>query len=142
MGNKGKVFSINISTKKGISKAGVKAANLIEDFGIEGDIHAGDKTRQVSLLSWENISKTYKLQPGDFAENITTYGINLANLKVGDKLTINNTVIIQISQIGKQCHDHCEIYKKIGSCIMPKEGIFTKVIKGGQISINDPITPD
>ncbi|MDP1853800.1 MAG: MOSC domain-containing protein [Candidatus Omnitrophota bacterium] len=150
--NKGQVFSINISAKKGVSKTGVKTANLIENFGIESDVHSGNTHRQISLLSWESIEKQNTchkhkkknpaFKPGDFAENITTCGINLANLKVGDKLTINNSVILEISQIGKECHDYCEIFKKVGSCIMPKEGIFAKVIKGGQISVNDPITPD
>ncbi len=144
------MFSINISAKKGLPKTQIPTANLIENFGIEGDVHAGDKTRQVSLLSWESISQQQdcpkvkkqeiKFKPGDFAENITTQGINLAKLKIGDRLIIKDTIILEVSQIGKECHNYCETYKKIGTCIMPKEGIFAKVIKGGQISVGNPIT--
>ena len=160
--NSGKVFSINISAKKGISKTQTSTANLIENFGIEGDVHAGDKTRQVSLLSWESISQQQacpkvnpirsrqggtngarkqeiEFKPGDFAENITTQGLNLAKLKIGDRLIIKDTIILEVSQIGKECHNYCEIFKKIGTCIMPKEGIFTKVIKGGQIAVGDNV---
>lgn len=143
------VFSINISKSKGIPKQTVDNAVLIENFGIEGDAHSGDKIRQVSLLSWESFirqeacpkiqKKGIKFKPGDFAENITTQGLNLANLKIGDKITINNTVILEVSQIGKVCHNYCEIFKKTGACIMPKEGIFTRVVKGGKISIGEPI---
>lgn len=149
MNDTGKIFSINISAKKGVSKTQVNRANVIENFGIEGDAHGGNTHRQISLLSWESIEKqntchkTKKenpaLKPGDFAENITTCGISLSNLKIGDKLSINNTVMLEITQIGKACHSYCDIYKKIGSCIMPKQGIFAKVIKSGQITINDPI---
>ncbi len=144
---KGKIFSLNKSEKKGISKSPVKEAILLENYGMEGDVHAGlDEKRQVSLLSWESIQKKNfcmkkkdeNLKPGDFAENITTSGLDLSLLKIYDRLIINN-VILEISQIGKKCHVYCDIYKKIGSCIMPKEGIFTRVIKGGKVKVGDTI---
>ncbi len=148
--NIGKVVSINISQAKGISKAPVESAKLIEQFGIEGDVHAGlDELRQVSLLAFESIKKVkacpkvkksgFKLKPGDFAENITTEGIDLAGLELGDRLKIGSSVILEISKIGKECHDHCEIYKKIGDCIMPREGIFGRVINKGNIITGDKI---
>lgn len=144
---KGIIFSLNKSDKKGIAKSPVKEAVFIENYGIKGDVHAGlDEKRQVSLLSWESIQKKNfclkkkdeSLKPGDFAENITTSGIDLSFIKVGDRFIIND-VILEVSQIGKSCHIYCEIYKKIGSCIMPKEGIFARVIKGGKIKKSDII---
>ena len=142
---KGKIFSINISTKKGIPKQPRKEAALKENFGILGDVHAGDVVKQVSLLSWEAVVKqnncpkikSDKLKPGDFAENITTLGMDLARLKIGNRLIINDDVILEISQIGKECHAFCSIYKKTGSCIMPKQGIFARVVKGGIIKVGD-----
>lgn len=145
----GKVLSINISAKKGIPKTQVPSANVIENFGIEGDAHSGNTMRQISLLAWESISrqeecpkaakKGIKFKPGDFAENITTQGLNLSEIKKGDLFTINDIITLEVSQIGKVCHNYCEIFKKLGSCIMPKEGIFTKVIRGGKIITGDPI---
>lgn len=118
--NSGKIFSINISAKKGLPKTQTPTANLIENFGIEGDVHAGDKTRQVSLLSWESIfqqqacpkikKQEIEFKPGDFAENITTQGINLAKLKIGDRLITRNTIILEVSQIGKVCHNNRRKY--------------------------------
>ncbi|MCM8821931.1 MAG: molybdopterin-binding protein [Candidatus Omnitrophica bacterium] len=143
----GNVFSINISAKKGTAKFPVKEAIFKKDSGIEGDAHAGrDKNRQVSLLSWESIQKKNfclkkedkKLKPGDFAENITTSGIDLSLIKIGDRFNIGN-VVLEVSQIGKKCHLYCEIYKKIGSCIMPGEGIFARVVKGGKAKTGDLI---
>ena len=146
--SKGKIYSINISKEKGIPKQQVPHAYLKENYGIEGDIHSGGE-RQVSLLSWEAINtqencpkakkKGIKFKPGEFAENITTQGLNLANIKIGDKLIIADNIIIEVCQIGKKCHNYCEIYKKLGNCIMPKQGIFAKVIKGGKITPADPI---
>ena len=157
---KGRIFSINYSKTKGISKTAVKGARLIEDFGLEGDVHGGPGLRQVSLLSIESIRKQiacpgigkYKQDttrkakkknisfgPGDFAENITTEGLNLAQLKIGDRLKIGTEVILEISKIGKECHKYCAIYYKIGDCIMPREGIFAKVLKGGEVAVGDKI---
>ncbi len=146
----GKVLSINISQEKGTVKKPVEKAKLIEQFGVEGDAHAGkDDLRQISLLAWESIEKMqacpkvkrsdFKLKPGDFAENITTEGLILADLKIGDRIKIGQKVILEISKIGKECHTYCEIFKKLGTCIMPKEGIFGRVLKDGTINIKDKI---
>lgn len=145
----GKVFSINYSKHKGTSKTPVKTASLIEGHGLDKDAHAGDGIRQVSLLSIESIKKQKEcdkvkkegasLKAGDFAENITTEGINLADLKIGDTLKIGTEAVLEISKIGKECHKYCAIYYKIGDCIMPREGIFAKVLKGGEISVGDDI---
>lgn len=148
-GKKGKVLSINYSKKKGVSKTPVKTGKLIEGQGLDGDSHAGAGDRQVSLLAIESIrkqtecpkvkNKGVSLKPGDFAENITTEGIDLKNLKIGDKLKIGEQLLLQISKIGKECYRYCSIYYKIGDCIMPKEGIFAKVLTGGNISTGDII---
>ena len=144
---KGRVYSLNISKRKGEVKVPVKEAFFRENYGIEGDVHAGLKDkRQVSLLSWESIRKKnfclkksdVNLKPGDFAENITTSDLDLARIKIGTRLRVGEA-ILEISQIGKECHLHCEIYRKIGSCIMPGEGVFARVIKGGRVKSGDTI---
>lgn len=147
--NDGKVFSINISKAKGVSKIPAKSALLIEGCGLDKDAHAGGGLRQVSLLSIESIKKqkvcakiensAASLKAGDFAENITTEGLDLSALKIGDRLKIGNNVVLKISKIGKECHRYCSIYYKIGDCIMPREGIFAQVLKGGDIRIGDNI---
>ena len=139
----GKVISINISTAKGTPKTSVNPGILIEDFGFEGDAHAGKWHRQVSLLAIESIEKskgmpTNGLCHGVFAENITTQGIELYTLPVGTQLQIGEAVI-EITQIGKECHEGCAIQKTVSKYIMPKEGVFAKVIKGGNVYNNDPI---
>ncbi|MCM8772370.1 MAG: molybdopterin-binding protein [Candidatus Omnitrophica bacterium] len=119
---------------------------LVENYGVEGDCHAEKNSyRQVSLLSWERMNEEFfclkrkgELKPGMFAENITTEKIDLRKLEIGDRLKINE-VIIEISEIGKKCHNWCDIYKKVGKCLMPKEGIFGRVIKGGEIRKGDII---
>lgn len=141
----GKVISINISTAKGTPKTSVNPGILIEDFGFEGDAHAGKWHRQVSLLAIESIEKskgmpTNGLCHGVFAENITTQGIELYTLPVGTQLQIGEAVI-EITQIGKECHEGCAIQKTVGKCIMPKEGVFARVIKGGKVFKNDSIIP-
>jgi molybdopterin adenylyltransferase len=143
---KGIVYSVNIGEKKGEIKKPVDKIELIEDFGIKGDCHAQKGiNKQVSLLSWERMNEEFfclkdkvDIKPGIFAENITTERIDLRKLKIGDKLKINE-VVIEISEIGKKCHLYCEIYKKVGKCIMPKEGIFGRVLKGGIIKKGDMI---
>jgi len=146
---KGKIFSINQSKKKGVVKTSIEKARLIEDFGLKGDAHGGPGIRQISLLAIESIKKQSEcpkarkkgisLGPGDFAENITTEGLDLANLKIGNRLKVGTVTILEISKIGKECHKYCAIYYKIGDCIMPREGIFAKVVKGGEISVGDQI---
>lgn len=138
-----KVLSINISEKKGTPKTEINPGVLIEEFGFEGDAHAGKWHRQVSLLAKESIDKSKGLPSdglchGVFAENITTEGIILHTLPVGTRLKINEC-ILEITQIGKECHDGCAIRQLVGQCIMPREGIFCRVIKGGKIYKNDEI---
>ena len=133
---KGKVLSINISEKKGTPKTKINPGVLIEDFGFEGDAHAGKWHRQVSLLAKESIEKSKGLPTdglchGVFAENITTEGIELYTIPVGTLLKVGEC-IIEISQIGKECHEGCAIQKLVGKCVMPREGIFARVIKGGK----------
>ncbi|MCH4888988.1 MOSC domain-containing protein [Acidaminobacter sp. JC074] len=139
-----KLLSINLSEKKGVIKKPVSEAVLIEEYGIEGDAHAGKWHRQVSLLGQESVDKMIAkgldhLKPGDFAENLLTEGIVLYELPVGTILTIGETKH-EVTQIGKECHTGCEIKQITGECVMPKEGIFTRVLKGGTIRIGDEIT--
>lgn len=138
----GKIYSISISEKKGTRKINVNSATVLNDFGLDGDAHAGFIHRQVSFLAKESIEKMVKLglnvKSGDFAENITTEGVDLCKFRVGDRLYINGINFI-ISQIGKVCHHKCAIYYQAGDCIMPKEGIFTVVRGNGEIKVGDPI---
>jgi MOSC domain-containing protein YiiM len=141
---KGRIVSLNISAKKGIRKKPIKEVLLKTNYGIEGDAHASSKWhRQVSLLSLESIRKMQdkglNVNPGDFAENITTEGIDLPTLPVGTKMTIGNNIEVEVSQIGKECHTRCAIYYLAGDCVMPKEGIFVKVLKGGKVREGDEI---
>lgn len=138
-----KVEAINISFKKGTIKENVESANFIEDFGIENDAHAGKWHRQVSLLSQESIDEmtqkgAHGLCSGKFAENITTSGITLYTLPVGTQLKIGN-VLLEITQIGKECHKGCEILKQVGDCIMPRQGIFARVVSGGTMNVGEEI---
>ncbi len=132
-----KIVSLNISEKKGTVKRPVSSIEMKEDYGIVGDAHAGKGHRQVSLLALEDIEEMRKIKPsiqiGDFAENITTSGIQLYTLPLGTRFTIGECVL-ELTQIGKTCHTGCEIFEKVGSCIMPKRGVFTKVIQGGIIT--------
>ena len=137
------ITSINISPKKGTFKQPVEQAELRIDHGIVGDAHAGNWHRQISLLAEESIDKMTALglsdlTPGKFAENITTQGISLFTLPVGTVLTLG-ACRVEVTQIGKECHQHCEIYKKVGQCIMPQEGIFVKVLTSGVIKNGDEI---
>ena len=138
------VVSINLSEKKTVRKSRYTEGVLIEDRGFEGDAHAGDWHRQVSLLAQESIdsmvAKGLDVAAGDFAENITTTGIDVMTLPVGSILRIGDEVLLEVSQIGKVCHTKCAIYYQAGDCVMPKEGIFAKVLTGGTISSGDTIT--
>jgi cyclic pyranopterin phosphate synthase len=139
----GKVLSINISEKKGVVKEPIKEGLFIENYGLENDAHSGNWHRQVSLLGTESFNKMKEmglndLKFGDFAENITTEGIILYELPIGTKLAIGET-LHEVTQIGKECHKGCAIAQKVGKCVMPKEGIFTKVLKGGIIKEGDII---
>ncbi|MBJ6800741.1 MOSC domain-containing protein [Geomonas propionica] len=136
------VVAVNISRNKGERKKAAPEAHLRENFGIIGDGHAGDWHRQVSLLAQESIDKMVQLGlsvgAGDFAENITTRGIDLMHLPVGTRLGIGPAVL-EISQIGKVCHTRCAIYYQAGDCVMPKEGVFATVISGGVVRPEDEI---
>ncbi|NSB13499.1 MOSC domain-containing protein [Clostridium beijerinckii] len=138
-----KVLSINISEKKGIIKTPIQEGVFIEEHGLKDDAHAGKWHRQVSLLAQESIDKMIKmgisdLDAGKFAENITTEGIVLHELPVGTRLKIGET-IQEVTQIGKECHKGCAIKNQVGTCIMPTEGIFTRILKGGVIRAGDSI---
>lgn len=138
-----KVTAINISEKKGVPKTTIPEGEFIVDFGLKGDAHGGNWHRQVSLLGQESIDKMTALGikglcTGKFAENITTEGIVLYELPVGTRFQISGC-IFEVTQIGKECHKKCAIYHKIGDCIMPKEGIFAKVIKSGIVRPGDEI---
>ena len=138
-----KIVSIATSRKKGTRKTMVDSALILRDHGLEGDAHAGDWHRQVSLLATESIEKARQMGLdvtfGDFAENIATSGLDLPNLPVGTRLKLGDAVILEISQIGKECHKKCAIFYQAGDCIMPREGVFAKVIEGGAIACNDGI---
>lgn len=139
----GKILSVCVSLEKGTKKREVNSARLISDWGIEGDAHAGRWHRQVSLLSVEEINKMKRripdLMPGDFAENITTQGIDLDHIKIGDRIIVGEDIVLEVSQIGKECHSGCEIQKLTGECIMPKKGVFAKVLKGGVVKKDDSL---
>ena len=147
----GKIFSINFSAAKGVPKEQAQTALLVKDHGIQGDAHAGTPVRQVSLLDMESVrgqiadakakGATVQIRPGIYAENITTEGIALAALKLGDKLRVGRTAVLQISKIGKECHSRCAIYHQVGDCIMPRKGIFAEVLEGGEIAVGDTIEP-
>jgi MOSC domain-containing protein YiiM len=137
------VEAVCISKNKGERKTRVESVQLRIDHGIVGDAHAGDWHRQVSLLASESIDKMRALgldvHAGDFAENITTCGIDLVSLPVGTRLQVGNNVIMEVTQIGKECHNRCAIYDQAGDCVMPREGIFAKVVNGGIITSGDAI---
>jgi MOSC domain-containing protein YiiM len=140
---KGRIKAISVSKEKGTKKVNVPEAELRADFGIIGDAHSGNWHRQVSLLGAESINKMVEkgaqVGPGDFAENITTEGLNLHELPVGSKLKLGENVELEITQFGKKCHSQCEIFEQVGDCIMPREGVFAKVTRAGLISVGDVI---
>lgn len=145
----GKIFSINCSAVKGVPKNQALKAVLVKNHGIKADAHAGAGLRQVSLLPMESVrgqiaqakakNASVEIRPGIYAENITTEGINLSALKLGDKLRVGKTAMLKISKIGKECHKHCAIYHQVGDCIMPREGIFAEVLEGGDIAVGDSV---
>ena len=147
----GKIFSINFSSAKGVPKEQAQKAVLVKHHGIKDDAHAGTELRQVSLLPMESVrgqiadakakNASVQIRPGSYAENLTTEGVTLAALKIGDKLRVGSTAVLQISKIGKECHSRCAIYHQVGDCIMPREGIFGEVLEGGEIAVGDPIEP-
>ena len=139
----GTVIAVCISEKKGTQKKNVGSAQFIEDWGIQGDAHAGKWHRQVSLLSAEKINdfraRGAVVSDGAFGENLVVEGYDFKALPIGTKFQCND-VVLELTQVGKECHSHCEIYKAMGECIMPREGVFTRVLHGGTISVGDQLT--
>ena len=139
-----KIIAVCKSKEKGTKKEPAEQGTLKEDYGLVGDAHADCCThRQISLLARESIDKMkgkgFDVGPGDFAENLTTEGVSLTSLPVGTQMLIGTEVVLEITQIGKDCHAKCAIFREIGKCIMPKEGIFAKIIRGGIVKAGDPI---
>ena len=139
----GKVIAVCVSEKKGTQKTNVGTVTLKEDWGIENDAHAGNWHRQVSLLSYEKVeefrSRGAVVDDGAFGENLVVSGYDFKTLPIGTRFRCND-VLLELTQVGKECHSHCAIYKVMGDCIMPREGVFTKVLHGGTISVGDELT--
>lgn len=142
--NQGRILAVCISERKGERKKAISSGLLIENFGLQGDAHAGDWHRQISLLGDESVDKMraagLDVGAGDFAENLTIVGINLPLLPIGTRLRVGATALLEVTQIGKECHHHCAIYQQIGDCVMPREGIFARVLCGGPVSKDDVVT--
>ncbi len=139
-----KITAVCKSKRKGTKKKIVAEGIFKEEYGLVGDAHAAKDThRQVSLLAIESIAKMHNLGldlgPGDFAENLTTEGIELVSLPIGTHLSVGEGIILEVTQIGKECHTKCAIYHQVGKCIMPEEGVFVRVIRGGLVRAGDPI---
>lgn len=132
-----------MSKSKGESKADIGQGELCRGFGLAGDAHGGDWHRQVSLLAQESIDKMraagLDVGPGDFAENLTTSGLNLSSLPVGTRLLVGDYALLEITQIGKECHDRCDIYHRAGDCVMPREGVFAIVLETGPVQVGDAV---
>jgi MOSC domain-containing protein YiiM len=143
MSEQGEIIAVCTSAHKGERKTDVGAGLLVQGFGLEGDGHGGDWHRQVSLLATESIAKMQAaglaVGPGDFAENLTTRGLDLCGLPVGTRLRVGATALLEISQIGKICHERCAIFYQAGDCVMPREGIFAVVLEGGPVARGDRI---
>lgn len=142
--NIGVVKAVCLSDKKGCRKKDKASGNLVENLGFQGDAHSDGSThRQVSLLAIESIEKMRGLgldvNPGDFAENITTEGVDLLSLAIGERIGIGRSAVLEVTQHGKECHAPCAIYRQAGTCIMPSEGIFARVLKGGIVQNGDGI---
>lgn len=139
----GKIYAICLSEKKGTAKNSIDRVEVIKDFGLSGDAHGGNWHRQVSLISKEKIdafkNRGGKVDIGGFGENIIVQGEELLNLKVGDRVKIGD-VLLEITQLGKECHTRCHIYYTVGECIMPKEGVFARVLSGGNIAVGDEVS--
>lgn len=141
--SEGRIVAVSVSQSKGIKKSNLPECKLLEDKGLDGDAHAGDWHRQVSLLAMESIDKIrgkgLDVSPGDFAENITTSGLKIWKLPLGTRLAVGSEALLEVTQIGKECHDRCAIYHQVGDCVMPREGVFTRVLRGGTIRPGDEI---
>jgi len=139
---KARVVAVCLSSQKGRKKVPLDRAFLRVGHGLEGDGHAGPWHRQVSLLAQESVDKMrakgLEVGPGSFAENLLTEGLDLVSLPIGTRLKVG-VALLEITQIGKECHDHCAIYRQVGDCVMPREGVFAKVLEGGEVKTGDPI---
>ncbi|MDJ0876750.1 MAG: MOSC domain-containing protein [Desulfobacterales bacterium] len=137
------IVAVSISDRKGVKKKNIDQGILIANSGLEGDAHAGDWHRQISLLAQESIDKIrakgLDVAPGDFAENITTRGFAIEELPVGTRLQLGPQALVEITQIGKVCHNRCAIFHQVGDCVMPREGIFARILKGGPVKPGDAI---
>lgn len=136
----GKIMAVCISEKRGTQKKNIEKVRLIENFGLEGDAHGGNWHRQVSLLSYEKVrvfeEKGISVEDGAFGENLLVEGFDFKTLPVGTRFHCGEA-LLEMTQIGKECHSHCEIYQAVGDCIMPREGVFARVLHGGMIQIGD-----
>jgi MOSC domain-containing protein YiiM len=141
---RGQVLAVCRSHSKGERKRNIGGGELLADWGLKDDAHAGGGHRQLSLLAKESIDKMVAMGlnvgPGDFAENLTTEGIELMSLPIGSRLRVGRTILLEITQIGKECHNRCSIYYQAGDCVMPKEGVFAVIKSGGTVAEGDPIT--
>ena len=139
----GTIIAVCVSAAKGTQKQNVRSAKIIEDWGIEGDAHAGRWHRQVSLLSHDKVedfrARGAEVSDGAFGENLVVSGIDFKTLPIGTRFACN-TVLLELTQIGKECHSHCEIHRLMGDCIMPREGVFARVLHGGEIAEGDTLT--
>jgi len=139
---KGRILAVCVSERKGVPKRNVERATLQVDWGIEGDAHAGPWHRQVSLLAWESIEKMraqgLNVREGSFAENITTRGLELHTIPVGTRMRLGSA-LVEVTQIGKLCHTKCAIFQQVGDCVMPREGIFARVLEAGEVAVGDEI---
>jgi MOSC domain-containing protein YiiM len=137
------VVSVNLAERTGTRKTPVASAAVRVGHGLEGDAHAGSWHRQVSLLDEASVDKMralgLELGPGDFAENLTTRGLDLAGLPVGSVLAVGDEVELEVTQIGKECHQGCAIRRQVGDCVMPREGVFARVRRGGTVRTGDPV---
>ena len=143
LGRRGRIHAVSVSDRKGVVKHNVDQAQLLVDHGLAGDAHAEGGIRQVSLLARESIDKMVaagaKVKPGDFAENLTVEGLAVMNLPVGTRLKVGGEVELEVTQIGKTCHKGCAIRELVGDCVMPKEGIFARVLKEGVVKPGDTV---
>jgi len=139
----GRIHAVSVSDRKGVVKHNVPQARLLVEHGLKGDAHAEGGIRQVSLLSLASINKMVALgaavHPGDFAENLTVDGLEVMTLPVGTRLRAGNEVLLEITQIGKTCHKGCAIREQVGDCVMPREGVFARVLKEGVVKVGDAI---
>ncbi|MBN2406934.1 MAG: MOSC domain-containing protein [Elusimicrobia bacterium] len=141
----GRIVSISVSGERGTKKKPVQRAYFRKDYGIDGDAHAGTD-RQVSFLTKGSIDrmreKGVKITPGDFAENLVIEGLEFKEIKIKDRYVLNGEVLVEVSAIGKTCHSRCSIYRLAGECVMPEEGVFARVVKGGTAAVGNPVTKE